>query len=185
MEKTKFSTQQIVLIGLFAALVFVGTQIFRFPLGPAFVHFGNIFLMLGAICLGPIPGTIAGVIGFTIFDLLNGYASEIPKIVLLSIVKGLTCGYLYGWFYKKINHTWAIVLSTFLAFLTYPILDTLWRTVELTLSGSDVRAAFLAGVSSQLSPIVNMVIGTIVVPIFYKYIFKQVFEIARIPLYRA
>lgn len=177
-------TQMLVLTALFAAIIYIGTQVFQFPLGPAFVHFGNIFLMLAAISLGPIYGTAAGVIGFTLFDLLNGYAYDIPKIIILTIVKGVVCGVLYRIFYRKIGEEKSLILSVFLAFLTYPILDTIWRTVALTLGGSAMQPAFVSALSSQLSPIVNMVIGVILVPIFYKLIFKPVFNAAHIPLYQ-
>lgn len=183
-QKLKFSTQQIILIALFTAIVYAGIKLFQFPLGTEFIHFGNIFFMLAVISLGPVPGTISGVAGFVIFDLTSGYVAGIPKIIILSIVKGFVCGYLYGALYHKIGERNSIIVSTFLGFLTYPILNTLWKTIEFVLLGSDAKAAFISALTAQFSSVINMVIGTILVPIFYELVFKRAFKAAHIPLYR-
>lgn len=178
-----YSTQQLVLMGVFAALTFIGTQIFRIPVGEAFIHFGNVFLMLAALTLGPVKGAVSATFGFVIFDLLNGYAAEIPKIIILSMIKGLVCGYLF----EKLNHKtpeiYAIILATFLGFLTYPPLDTLWRTVQNMLLGVDFKAAFTAGALNQISPIINMIFGVVAVPICYELVIKPAFKAVKLPLY--
>lgn len=82
---------------LFAALAYIGFQVFRFdiPVGPektAF-HFGNTFVVLGALLLGGSWGGMAGAVGLTIADLTSGYATSAPKTFFLKLCIGLIVGF--------------------------------------------------------------------------------------------
>lgn len=82
---------------LFAALSYIGFQVFRFdiPVGTektAF-HFGNTFVVLGALLLGGSWGGMAGAVGLTIADLTSGYATSAPKTFFLKLCIGLIAGF--------------------------------------------------------------------------------------------
>lgn len=81
---------------LLAALSYIGFQFFRIdlPVGAektAF-HFGNVFLILGALLIGGLWGGLAGSLGMTIADLTSGYASAAPATFILKLCIGLIVG---------------------------------------------------------------------------------------------
>ena len=68
------SIQKITLVGLFTALVFVGTMIkIDIPIagGSAMVHLGNAVCIICGIFLGPIYGSLAAGMGSFLFDLFS------------------------------------------------------------------------------------------------------------------
>ena len=80
--------RSIVFVALFTALTVIGTMI-KIPLPTgAFVHLGNAVLLLAVLLLGYVKGSLAGGLGFAIFDLLNGYATEAPYFILESFIVG-------------------------------------------------------------------------------------------------
>lgn len=90
----KFKTKRLVLIALLAAVCFVGTMInVRIPIGPtqSMIHLGTTAIFVAAVLIGKDAG-IAGAIGCSIFDLLNGFAAY---TIQTFIIKGLT-GYIAG-----------------------------------------------------------------------------------------
>lgn len=91
-EKVKRMTQA----ALFAALAYVGFQVFRFdiPVGTektAF-HLGNTFVVLAALLLGGTWGGLSGAVGLTIADLTSGYVTSAPKTFFLKLCIGLIVG---------------------------------------------------------------------------------------------
>lgn len=95
-EKT-FSTRKIAMIGIFAALSYIGFQFLRIdvPVGTqktAF-HMGNVFVMVAAVLLGGLPGGLAGALGMTIADMTSGYMTAAPATFLLKLGIGLTVGF--------------------------------------------------------------------------------------------
>lgn len=97
--------KSIVVTAFFAAVIFLGIQIFRVPLpaavGTPFVHFGHIFVVLAILLLGTKRSMIAGVIGLILFDIINGYTHAIPNVLFSTIVKCLIVGIIYGHMTKK------------------------------------------------------------------------------------
>lgn len=91
----KFSTRTMVLIGLFAALCYVAL-FFKIPIpspvGKPFLHMGNMFVILAALLFTGTIGGLSGSIGMGLFDLMNGYASSVPKTVILKFGIGAIVG---------------------------------------------------------------------------------------------
>ena len=75
----KSKTYDLVLTGIFAALIFVVTYATQFPfptmgIGPKIlVHLGDAALYLSVIMIGTRRGTIASAIGMGLFDILSPY----------------------------------------------------------------------------------------------------------------
>ena len=66
MEKKKFSTKQIALIGVLSALVFAATYLhidIPTALGKTMIHFGNVVCLLGGLLFGPVTGGLSAGIG--------------------------------------------------------------------------------------------------------------------------
>ncbi len=90
--------KKLALAALFAALSYIGFQLFRFdiPVGTektAF-HLGNTFVALGALFIGGAMGGAAGAVGLTIADLTSGYATSAPKTFILKLLIGLIVGFM-------------------------------------------------------------------------------------------
>lgn len=96
MNDKTFSTRKIAMIGIFAALSYIGFQFLRIdvPVGAqktAF-HMGNVFVMVGAVLLGGLPGGLAGALGMTIADMTSGYMTAAPATFILKLGIGLVVG---------------------------------------------------------------------------------------------
>ena len=82
------NVQKLVTAALMAALVFVATLLIQIPI-PAtggYVNFGDGFVILCGVLLGPVYGGLAAGIGAMLTDLITGYAVYIPATFL---IKGL------------------------------------------------------------------------------------------------
>lgn len=94
-KRHKFSIHTMVLIGLFSALCYVAL-LFKIPIpspvGKPFLHMGNMFVILAALLFSGTIGGLSGSIGMGLFDLMNGYASSVPKTLLLKFGIGAIVG---------------------------------------------------------------------------------------------
>lgn len=90
------SLKRTVLVGLMAAMVFVGTYIritIPTPLGPTMLHLGNVMCILSGLILGPVSGGLAAGIGSAIFDLLDpNFAAEFWITFIMKGFYGLVVG---------------------------------------------------------------------------------------------
>lgn len=119
-ENISQTTKKLAFAALFAALSYIGFQVFRFdiPVGTdktAF-HLGNTFVALGALFLGGPAGGMAGAAGLTIADLTSGYAASAPKTFVLKLIIGLIVGLVAHKFFKlsQVNEKKKIVLYSFI-----------------------------------------------------------------------
>lgn len=162
---------EITMIALFAAVTFLGIQVFRIPVpaavGVPFLHFGNIFLLLGALLMGGKKGAWAGAIGFAVFDILNGYVMVMPKVVVIAILMSLVASRLFNGCKAQIGARKAIILSTTVAFLISLAGDFLYDTGTLLFAGSRLGPAMWAALTSLFATLVNSVFGVIVVTLLY------------------
>lgn len=94
-KKKALRVVDIVMIALFAGLAYVAVWVLRFPVGPMFVHPGNLLVVTAALLMGGWQGGLAGAIGMGLFDLLNGYAATAPVTILLKFMIGLLTGLVY------------------------------------------------------------------------------------------
>lgn len=94
-KQNKLSTHTLVLIGLFSALCYVAL-LFKIPIpspvGKPFLHMGNMFVILAALLFSGTIGGLSGSIGMSLFDMMNGYASSVPKTLLLKFGIGIITG---------------------------------------------------------------------------------------------
>ncbi len=169
-------TKSIVATAFFTAIVYLGIQLFRIPLpaavGTPFLHFGHIFVMLAVVCLGPKRSTIAGTLGFIIFDILNGYMHAIPNVFVLTIIKCLVVGIIFTALKnkaannKKQEYVFAVICAVIYGAINI-ILDFCWTVVELMIAGSTFPAAFAAEITSIPATMINAVFTVIGIAILY------------------
>lgn len=114
---------RVTLIGVFAALCYIGFQFLRIDVpvagGKTAFHMGNVFLLVSALLLGPLSGALAGSIGMTIADLTSGYAMYAPTTFFLKFCIGLVTGFvahrggkLYQIHNRKKALRWSALAST-------------------------------------------------------------------------
>ena len=166
----------IVKVGIFAAITFLGIQMFRIPLpaavGTPFVHFGHIFVVLGVLLLGGKYGAISGTLGLLIFDLVNGYIHSMPQICVETIVKCLLLGYCFTKFKevfkdKKSGETIAVFISTIIYGILGIVIDLIMGTILLMISGSGFVPAFIGSVTSIPAATINVIFTIVIVTFIY------------------
>ena len=80
---------RLVYTGLFSALIFIGTFIFKVPTGIGYIHLGDGFIYIAAMML-PLPyAMVAAAIGGGLADLIAGYAIWIPATVVIKALSPL------------------------------------------------------------------------------------------------
>lgn len=91
----KITTKQIVYVGIFSALVLIGTYInIVLPFAPqgGLIHFGTTVSVIAIIVGGKKIGTLSGTIGMTLFDVIGGWLIWAPA----TFIARLGLGYIMG-----------------------------------------------------------------------------------------
>ena len=170
------NVKKLALAALFAALSYIGFQVFRFdiPVGTektAF-HLGNTFVALGALFIGGAMGGAAGAVGLTIADLTSGYATSAPKTFILKLLIGLIVGFMAHAVFKingiieKKKLLMATVLSAAcgLAFniVADPLVGYLYKQYVLGIP-QEISAAFakIAALTTSVNAVASVIFATI------------------------
>jgi len=143
--KDKKPIFKIVIVGVFAALVFVSSMI-SIPIPVAIgsltrIHLGNIFCLLSGFILGPIGGGLASGIGSALYDVTNpAYITSAPFTFVFKFALSFVCGliaYSRGSAGKNIKKN---ILAAALGSITYIILHLGKSFIEGLLLGNAVGA---------------------------------------------
>jgi len=168
--------KKLALAALFAALSYIGFQVFRFdiPVGTektAF-HLGNTFVVLGALFIGGAMGGAAGAVGLTIADLTSGYATSAPKTFILKLLIGLIVGVIAHKVFKinglneknKILFATALSSACGLAFniVADPLVGYLYKQYILGIP-QEISAAFakISALTTSVNAVASVVFATI------------------------
>ena len=171
-EKVK----KLALAALFAALSYIGFQVFRFdiPVGTektAF-HLGNTFVALGALFIGGAMGGAAGAVGLTIADLTSGYATSAPKTFILKLLIGLIVGFMAHSVFKvnEITEKKKLLMATVLSaacglafnIVADPLVGYLYKQYVLGIP-QEISAAFakIAALTTSVNAVASVVFATI------------------------
>jgi len=177
--------KKIAFAGLMAALCYAGYAFIPpLPIPGLFditsgtkVHFGNAFVVLGALLLGGPYGGLAGAIGLSLADILTGYTASAPRTFICKLLIGLIVG-LVAHKVASIskNHPkgyltkWAIISAVSgLAFnvIFEPTLKYIWFTI-ITPNADKAQSAIKTLVSITLATsFVNAIINSIVAVVAY------------------
>lgn len=173
----KITTQDIVLVGLMAAIVFVSTMFFKFtiptPAGPTMIKTGGIFCLLAGLLFGGLRGGLAAGIGSALFDLLDPlFIQDAPMTLLRFFLMGLICGLIahHGKHSGESNRRNLVAAITAASFsLVFYYVKTI---VELMLAGSIFTAAVGTAstkiIVSLLNSIVSVTVAVIIAPLCRK-----------------
>ena len=97
--KKKFTTQDMVIVGLMAAVVYAATIVrveIPTPMGKTMLHFATVACLLSGLLFGPVRGGLAGGIGSFFFDIFNGWASSAPFTLVFKFAIGFLAGLITG-----------------------------------------------------------------------------------------
>ena len=88
--------RSLVRAAVLAALVCVATMVIQIP-SPlsGYMNMGDCFVLLAAVLLGPIWGTVAGGIGSMLADLLSGYAQYVPGTFVIKALMALLAALIF------------------------------------------------------------------------------------------
>ena len=111
--KKKITVQEITLIGLMAAMVYVASAFLQIPIPTAIgntrIHMGNVMCLLSGLILGPVWGGMSAGIGSAFFDLTNpAYITSAPFTFAFKFLMAWVCGILYK---KWQNHGKTVLYS--------------------------------------------------------------------------
>ena len=91
--KRTFTTKELALTGVMAALSLVAYLFFRIPFyGGSSFHLGNTFTALTALLLDGVSGGLAGAIGLALADILAGDPGYAITTFILKFIIGIVCG---------------------------------------------------------------------------------------------
>lgn len=145
----------IVKVGVMAALIYVATWLIHIPIGEkAVLHLGDSMVFTAAIILGKKKAGAASAIGMCMFDILSPYAVWAP---FTFVIKGLM-GYIAGWIaYRKDyegNNFWNNILAFTLA--------GIFMIVGYYLAGSLIYSSFIIAINDIPGNIIQVVGGAII-----------------------
>lgn len=169
---TKKSTQQLVLTALFAAIIFLGTFVFRIEIAPRLmVHLGNALVVVSFLALGTKHSMLAASIGFALFDISAGYLSSIHFTILESLIVVALLGILH----KSLRYSDtipAVFGLSILAGVTKIVVIFIRRFITALLAGT--ASPFIATVLAMTNTFITSTITIFMVPVLYITLKKYV-----------
>ncbi|MDT2757101.1 ECF transporter S component [Enterococcus asini] len=165
--KKSVSIQSIVLVALFTALTVIGTTI-KIPLPTgAFVHLGNAVLLLSVLLLGYFKGSLAGGLGFFIFDMMNGYATEAPYFILESFIVGAAAYGAFVFFKKRPTHIWQVIVIGICTGIAKLVMTQIKNTVMNLIAGASFAPAFGGALAKLPATVINVTLTVLIVAVVY------------------
>ncbi|MHC5248020.1 ECF transporter S component [Enterococcus sp. HY326] len=159
--------RSIILVALFAALTVIGTNI-RIPMPTgAFVHLGNAVLLLAVLLIGYKRGALAGGLGFFIFDILSGYATEAPYFLLESFIVGGAAALAILFFKKNLTNVWQVMGVGVVTGIAKLIMTQLKNTVTFLIAGSSLPVAFTSAATKLPASLINVIMTIVIVSLVY------------------
>ena len=180
MKSKKFTVRDLAMIGVMAAIVFVGNNLqlpkIPTPLGPTRIHLGNEMCILGGLLFGAVPGGFAAGIGGAIFDLMDpNFASEFWVTFILKFAMAYVAGIIadkgkrgkamviIGAVVGSLSYVVLYLGKTFIA--QYLIMGNPWQTVAGVL--------ITKGTTSLINALLAMVVSVILYYMMYPSLKKS------------
>lgn len=169
MEKNKklFTVQDIVMVGVMAAVCFVTTMFLSFriptPVGQTMIKTANIFCLLAGMILGGVKGGLAAGIGSFLYDLTDpAFISGAPFTLVFFFAMAYVCGLIFNLAENSKSKAMYVVWSVIAAVLgqtIYIILLFTKRILEMVLVGSTFEAAWIGNLPRLATSLINMAIA--------------------------
>ena len=160
--------QDVVLTGMMAALVFVGTYFFKIPTIHGYTHLGDCIIVATVCLFGTKKGVFAGAIGAGLSDLLGGYMIWVLPTVLIKGLMAFVMGTVAYKLLPKVKLNWLIgaIVGGVVHTLGYAIAKVILFGV------SDVKVLLMSMGINAMQTVCGIVFGAILysvlraVPVF-------------------
>ncbi len=172
----RFSTYDIVIIGVMAALCFVTTAFLKIgpiptPAGPTMLKVGNIVCLLAGLLFGGIRGGLSAGIGSALYDLTDPvFAASAPFTLLFFFIMGFVCGLIAHWNGRKGTSTKWNIIGAVSGAGSYLVLHIGKSLITLLLAGSGFAAAVSACgiklITSGINAAFAVVVSVLLAPVF-------------------
>ncbi|MBC8547643.1 ECF transporter S component [Clostridiaceae bacterium NSJ-31] len=172
--KRKFSTYDLVVVGVLAALIFVCTMFIKIgpiptPVGATQIKVANALCLMGGMLFGGVRGGLAAGIGSMFFDLLNpAFVESAPYTLVFFFLMAFVCGvvsHLGG----RAGKDWRYnLLGAIAGQVTYLILNFGKKILLLVLAGSTFGAAAACAVSfatSCINAVIAVILSVLLAPV--------------------
>ncbi|MBP2622201.1 ECF transporter S component [Streptococcus panodentis] len=181
MQQSHFDVRSLAFLSIYAALIFVSIQFFRIPLGAQFVHLGNALVVIAFLLFGLYQGFLAAAVGLAVFDLLNGYAAEIPVILLEAAAVGLVVYLVYDRLFQEKDQPLQILTVAVGAALIKILLNLVrYALINILAANLPLDQALLASIDKIAGTFGSAAVTVIAVPILYP-ILKRGLQTFRLP----
>lgn len=141
----KFTTKDITLVGVLAALVFAGTYFFKIPtpLTMGYIHLGDSMIFLAVYLFGFRRGALAGAIGGAMSDILGGFVVWIVPTFFIKLIMATVTGCLFGRIASKGKYAFlpAFVLGGGLQIVLYTLMEGIYFGMPAALAAVPGLAA--------------------------------------------
>ena len=165
-KKSLFNLQDMVIVGVMAAIVFVLTYFVKIqiptPTGAVMFKAANIFILLSGLLFGGVRGGLAAGIGSMLYDLLDpAYISESPVTFLRFFLIAFITGIIAYAAHSKGENKLLTAVAAAVGAVSSVALYAVQCVVKLMLAGSGFTAAIVASAPKLFVSSVNAVIALV------------------------
>lgn len=167
-NRFKFSTYDIIVVGVMAAVIFAATSLLKIgpiptPSGPTQIKLANAICLLGGMLFGGVRGGLAAGIGSMFFDLSNpAFVSSAPFTLVFFFLMAGVCGAIAHSGGKSGESTRRNLLAAVCGSLLYFALFIAKSIITLMLAGSTFSAALAACSMKFATSLFNMPFSIII-----------------------
>ena len=162
-------------IGLFAALIVLGITFFKIRLLGSMVHVGNALVILSSLLMGFKRGATASLLGLFIFDMLNGYASDVVFTLVEALIVLVVIGAVHRYVLKGRDTRQAIATIAVVGGLTKIVSRPFSIALKQVIIGANLETLTAVLYSKMPGTLITAVVTALLVPILY-YPMKRVVE---------
>lgn len=160
----------IIIVGLMAALVYVGNYLqIKIPNGALVtrIHLGNSMCLLAGLLFGRLKGGLASGIGAGLYDLFDPvYIVSAPYTFFSKFAMGFTAGHIRK--HGPANEKKAVIVGAIVGQLVYIVLYLLKTFISQILLGEPVSVALkLTGVNALTSTVNGVLACIIAIPLYF------------------
>ena len=169
-NKKKFTVRDLAMIGVMAAIVFIGNQIqlpkIPTPLGPTRIHIGNVMCILAGLLFGAVPGGLASGIGGALYDLMDPfYAKEFWITFILKFIMGWIAGFIAN---KGVKTKAKVIVAAVVGAVGY-VIAYLGKTVivEYFLFGNPWQTVAGVLITKGTASLINALLAMVISVVLY------------------
>lgn len=169
MYQSKNTLRNITFAAIFAAIDYV-LAMFQIhipsPIGRSFIDLGFTFVVIGTLFLGYKYGLISGIIGLTLFDLLNGYAAH-AYLTVMEVIIVVSASWLTFKAVHYSNQLSKIILVGIISGLSKILSGFLRYLIEGLVVGMQGNKLIATAILSMPASVVTGIAMFVTVPLFF------------------